>query len=174
MQFTNRWIAYAAFILALSLPRQSTPSLGAQQSSSWTHRGRVTVALVDTLPHGNTGYTAVILRSPGARGHDFILLPRATADGASLDAATRTLLQLRALHGDHPSTHNSKSFRMLTFGVHGKAARPEWAARQIPLAQRIVDRLVSVASPRREVPGYGRVPSLEFVPPALPVVAPRS
>lgn len=129
------------------------------------HRARVTVALVDTLPRLREAFVAVIVRSPGASGHDVILLPRGTASGQLLDEATRVLLDARVRQGDRPSALHGKAFQRLMIGVRGKASSSSMAAFHVASAQHIVDYLQQ-ASPR-EIPGVGKAPAVDFIPPVI-------
>lgn len=136
----------------------------AQNSASAVSRSiPVTVALVDKLPQLNQEYAAVIMRVVDPHPHDVILLSRATASGELLDAATRTLLHARSLQGERPRVYKGRGFRTLTIGVRANHPSAEWARKEIPLAQRVVDRLRG--APGRTINGVGTVPAIDFYPP---------
>lgn len=140
--------------------------LRAQTTVGTSRPDPVMVALVDKLPQLNQEYAAVILRVASPRPHDVILLPRATATGELLDAAMRTLLHSRALHGERAITYKGKAFHTLAIGVRMNHAPTAWAQKELPLAQRVIDRLQT--APKRVVPDVGTVPVLEFYPPKRP------
>lgn len=159
----RRIFAFTLTVLA-ALPIVAT-TLAAQGPAVRGHRQRVTVALVDTLPQLREAFPAVILRTPGAGGRDVILLPRATASGELLDAATRVLLDARLRQGDRPTAFHGSPFQRLTIGVRGKSSRSPSAAFDVASAQHVVDVLQQAAP--RQVPGVGKVPAVDFVPPPI-------
>jgi hypothetical protein len=137
----------------------------AQASVLAGHRQPVTVALVDSLPTLREQFAAAVVRSPGKGGHDVILLPSATATGDLLDQATRVLLDARVRQGDHPATIHGKSFNRLLIGVRGKPSSASWAQSDISKAQIVVDKLRNAHI--REIPGIGKAPALDFLPPPI-------
>jgi hypothetical protein len=165
-----RRIVWGSIFSLVALAAEPTigASAGSQSYHQPTRRLPVTVALVDRLPQLNQEYAAVILRISAPHSQDVILLRRATASGEILDAATRTLLHSRVRHGARPTSYNGKQFRVLTLGVRMSSAPTSWAQREIPLAQRVVDRLRSVGTPLQTIPGVGKVPAVDFVPPSVP------
>lgn len=155
-------------LLAPALNSAAHATIAAQSTGTApvaSRPGAVTAVLVDSLPvlRGGREYGAVILRRAGATPGDVVLLPRATASGELLDAAVRTLLHARAQQGDRPVAYRGQTFRTLTIGVRPNTASGMWAARQVPLAQRIVDRLASTSP--RAIAGVGTVPAVDFYPP---------
>ena len=155
--------------LSLGFIIATAPTRGrveAQSSSSAAHRLPVTVALVSTLPLNTSMYAAAIIRTPGGAGRDVILLPRANATGLLLDEATRALLHLRGLSGDRPSRYRGRAFRRMEIGIRPPSPTAARDQRSIALAQHVVDRLVDPSAPVQDLPTIGRVPALEFIPPA--------
>jgi hypothetical protein len=105
----------------------------------------------------------VIVRQLGSGGGDYILLPKATATGELLDAATRVLLHARVLQGERPATYRGRPATTVTIGVRPHKASQAWARTKIPLAQRVVDSLM--IAPVRKINGVGMTRSVEFYPP---------
>lgn len=124
----------------------------------------ITVVLVDELPALRERYDAVVLRRSTAEPRDVILLPRATANGELLDAATRALLRARATQGEHPSEYRGRPFQTLTIGVSFSEPPVAWRERYLLLAEQVVEQLRS--APPRQVPGVGTGPALAFYPPS--------
>lgn len=158
----TRWLAgAAAVIMAVSsqhsrLQAQSTPQ----------HQiAMISVALVDHLPPGYRQYQAVILRRPHSP-HDVILLPRATATPALLDAATRTLLRVRAAQGNEPTKYKGRTFKTVTIGVRTPGAAPAaWTSKYASRLQALIKTLGR--APRSNIPGVGLAQSVNFYPPKV-------
>jgi hypothetical protein len=159
-------MALTLIVGTVATPIAGVAGLAAQRSSAVSHRTPVTVALVSALPLDGSKYAAVVVRTPGGTGRDVILLPRATATGLLLDEATRALLHMRGSSGDRPSVYHGRSFRSLKIGVRPPSPSAARDKRSVGLAQRVVDRLVGPTAPIQDLPGIGRVPALEFIPPA--------
>lgn len=153
-----------SLVLTLVMIGAGPTIVAAQSPRANSQRTPITVALVNTLPLSAASYDAVVLRMR-ANGRDVILLPRATASGQLLDDATRSLLQERAMNLGHPNEHHGKPYKVLTMGVRARNSRMRGDGRAVVLAQRIVDRLKGNTAPVLEIPGVGRVPALEFIPP---------
>jgi hypothetical protein len=165
-------VSLTLVVSALAGPVANVADVAAQGTVNASRRTPVTVALVDVLPLDPARYVAAIVRTPGGVGRDVILLPRLTATGLLLDEATRALLHMRASTGDHPSAYRGRSFRTLTIGVRPRPSSAQRDRRAIGLAQRVVDRLRAPDVPVQDLPGIGRVPALEFIPPARPTRSP--
>jgi hypothetical protein len=161
--------------LLILLPSSNRPFLLRAQSPIASSRGTpVTAALVEALPLRFTGYAAVVMRGRGRSGRDVVLLPRASASGALLDEATRALLHMRASTGDRPETFKGRTFSTLTIGVRAKGHPTYPTERGIARAQLVVDRLKEGTAPVQEIPGVGRVPAIEFLPPRVTTRTPAS
>lgn len=154
---------FAAVVTGSAANPTAQIPLQAQNSHAAARPTPVAVALVDRLPDLDHEYAAVIMRVAEPQPHDIILIPRATASGELLDAATRTLLHSRALNGDRVRTFKGKSFHTMTIGVRMNHAPQAWAHQKVPLAQKVVDRLQRTQA--KNVEGIGTVPLIEFYPP---------
>jgi hypothetical protein len=126
------------------------------------HSERITVALVAQLPVGPE-YAAAIIRLPS--GRDVILLPEATANGELLDMATRTLIHARVTQEFSNGRFRGRSVRSVTVGVRLSVPPSEWAKEHLSGARAVVARLWD--APREEIPGVGRVRTVDFFPPSL-------
>lgn len=158
-----RRLALAA--LAATLLATVESPLAAQSGQRQVVPRRATVALVDSLPTMRERYAAVILRTPGPNGRDVILLPRASASGELLDAATRTLLDLRARQGERATHYRGRQYKVLMVGVKGAKADDLWTVRNLPFANVVVEQLLSDRTRPRNIPHVGHVPALVFLPP---------
>lgn len=125
-------------------------------------RRPVTVALVDKLPSSFEEYPAVVLRR--STGQDIILLTRAAASPEVLDAATRTLLHSRILHGMEPTRSDGRSFETMTLGVRVSKVDDQWMRDYAGRLQNILDQLQKASF--RDLPDVGRARALDFSPPS--------
>jgi hypothetical protein len=167
----------SVMLLAFAPSQSSVTELGHAPQGFVAHapnaRGQkydtVTVVLVDALPAFNVSavnasYDAIVRRSSALNTHDTILLLRAHADGAILDAAMQAVTLSRAAHGTHPQTLHGRQFGVMTLGVKRPLTRSASRGDYIRLAQRIVDRLGSASL--KDVVGVGRVPALDVLLPS--------
>jgi hypothetical protein len=122
---------------ARATPVAARPALAGQSA-----RVPVTVVLVDAL--ADPSATAMIVRQPAAG--DFVLMRGDRASGDILASAIFTLLVVREVSGDVPST-------AMTTRVTNAAPPAAWQRSEVPRATRAVERLQD-AEPQL-VPGFG-------------------
>jgi len=118
----------------------------------------VKVLLVDKIPVLRSPHVAVIYRTTGPRGEDFILLQKSQLNANSYDSAVRTLLQVRASTGEVPAKYKGKGFARMTIGVRGSGGSAQWKAKHFASSEKVVDDLRR-STARTFLDGYGSVPS---------------
>ena len=135
-----------------------TPSLlaqGAAPPQPAVQRVPVTIALTDDLPDATS--PAVILRRPGSRPHDVILVRASTASGKTLSDAIVHLLMVRVLSGD-------TALQRTTIRVQPREGPQGQIRREYPWVQRVYNDLRK-AEPQ-PLAGVGTVPTVQiYLPP---------
>ena len=111
-------------------------------------------------------YEAIIVRR--ADVGDLIVIQEPNATAAVLDAATRTLLRVRAAQiqrREPDGQYKGRAAAEVTIGVRRSVAPADWQRRNGPKAEEVVKKLK--AAPYRSIDGFGQVRALSFYPPRV-------
>lgn len=143
----------------------TAPAIGQERLLS----SPVTVAIIGSLPEHRqrfAEYEAIIVRR--ADVGDLIVIQEPNATAAVLDAATRTLLRVRAAQiqrREPDGQYKGRAAAEVTIGVRRSVAPADWQRRNGPKAEEVVKKLK--AAPYRSIDGFGQVRALSFYPPRV-------
>lgn len=151
----NTWLIVSAAGLSF-LGADGTRSAEAQEKVM-RERSRATVALVDQLPERQQHYDALVVQS---RNTSLILLPRGRATVEVFDSAVRSLLFDNVSQRSRPRASRARERGEVVLGIRRSTAPADWASRNHPRAQRVVDSLR--VAPLRSVGRFGRARTVSF------------